>query len=75
VIDGVAALLDAANGLFGWRSFLGAVGGALVAGALYLVHPPTDGNIRPLVALVAGCYLIGVALDLAASRARRRSVP
>ena len=74
MIDGLAAVFDAAMGLFGWRSLIGAIGGAAIAGALYLIHVPADGNIRPLIALVAVSYLIGVAQDLAAMRARRRSM-
>ncbi len=74
MINGLACILDAASGLFGWRSVVGAIGGLLIAGALYAIHVPSDGNVRSLVAVVAVCYLAGVALDLAEMRARRRTV-
>jgi hypothetical protein len=60
---------------FGWRSLAGAIGGAVIAGALYMVSGPIVGKIRPLVVLVAVCFLLGVTLDLVASRARRRRAP
>ena len=73
MIEGISALLDAANGLFGWRSLVGLVGGALIAGALYFLRAPTANDLRPLIALVALCYFGGIILDLTAARARRRT--
>ena len=55
------------------RSLTGAVVGLILAGALYIESGPVVGKTRPLVVLVAVCLLIGVALDLLASHARRRS--
>jgi hypothetical protein len=73
VIDGISALVDAASGLFGWRSVAGLFGGAILAGAIYLIRSPGDSELRPLIALMALCYFVGIILDFAAARARRRT--
>ena len=75
MIDAVAAVLDAASGLVGWRSVAGLICGAFLAGALYFLGLPAHPDIRPLIVVVAFCFLVGAFWDFMVLRARQRSVP
>jgi hypothetical protein len=72
LLDALGAIFDLLGAvLIGWRSFLGLLCGAALAGAFAWFRPPRAGDAWALIAVVVLCYVVGLSWEYSAVRRRR----
>ena len=72
LLDTLGAIFDfLGTVLIEWRSFLGLICGAALAGALAWLRPPRAGDAWAPIVIVLLCYIVGLSWEYSAVRRRR----